>query len=136
MFTLHPRLAADTAFVGRLDLCCALLMEDRRYPWLILVPERPDVTELHALSRADQGVLMGEITAASSALQRLTEADRINVGMLGNLVPQLHIHVIARRRDDPAWPGPVWGHSPAEPYAPAARAQLIKGLHQRLVLSH
>jgi len=136
MFALHPRLEADTVFVARLALSRLLLMNERRYRWLILVPERPDLRELHDLAPADQAQLMSEITRVSRLLQRPAAPertpDKINVGMLGNLVPQLHVHVIARCRDDPAWPGPVWGHSPAEPYAPDDLARLCEELCQAL----
>lgn len=117
MFQLHERLAADTAEVTELSLCRVLLMRDARFPWLILVPERADITEIHQLKSADRLNLMAEIVEASEVVERLFQPDKINVGALGNLVPQLHVHVIGRRRDDPAWPGPVWGHGAAEPYA-------------------
>jgi len=115
-FELHPRLAADTTLVLRWSLSCVLLMNDRRWPWLILVPEQPDLSELHDLSPADRTTLMEEIAHASAALKQTTQAEKINVGALGNLVPQLHVHVVARRCDDPAWPGPIWGVGKPEPY--------------------
>ena len=124
-FVLHPRLAADTAFVADWDLSRVLLMNDARYRWLILVPKRRDAVELFDLNAADQQILTGEIARAAQALKRLTSAAKINIGALGNMVPQLHIHVVARNPGDPAWPGPVWGHSPAEPYEAAARAARI-----------
>ena len=116
MFELHERLAADTAEVAALGLSRVLLMNDRRWPWLILVPERAGMTEIHRLSEGDQGELMVEISKASKILESLYAPDKINVGALGNLVPQLHIHVIARTHSDPAWPGPVWGQGEAVPY--------------------
>jgi diadenosine tetraphosphate (Ap4A) HIT family hydrolase len=115
-FTLHPTLARDTVEVARLPLCRALLMNDRRFPWLILVPERESVREIHELSPADRAVLIEEIARASEALARLFHPDKLNVGALGNIVPQLHAHVVARAADDPAWPGPVWGSGAAVPY--------------------
>lgn len=115
-FALHPRLAADTAEVGRLALSRVLLMNDARVPWLVLVPERPGVTELHGLSQAERGLLVEEIAAASRVLERLYGPHKLNVGALGNLVPQLHVHVVARFRDDAAWPGPIWGSGAAIPY--------------------
>jgi diadenosine tetraphosphate (Ap4A) HIT family hydrolase len=115
-FVLHPTLARDTVEVTRLPLCRVLLMNDRRFPWLILVPERESVREIHELVPADRAVLIEEIAQAGELLTRLVQPDKINVGALGNVVPQLHVHVVARFADDPAWPGPVWGSGPAEPY--------------------
>ena len=115
-FTLHPTLARDTVELTRLPLCRVLLMNDRRFPWLILVPEREDVREIHELSPADRAALIEEIARASEALAREFQADKVNVGALGNIVPQLHVHVVARTAVDPAWPGPVWGSGPAVPY--------------------
>ena len=116
MFALHERLAADTAEVARLELSLVRLMRDARWPWLILVPARAGITEMHQLDAADRALLVEEIAVASKVLERRFAPDKLNVGALGNLVPQLHVHVIARRRDDPAWPGPVWGEGTAEPY--------------------
>lgn len=113
---LHPRLAADTVELTRWDLCQVLLMNDSTYPWLILVPQRPDLRDLHDVPAADQGPLMAEISRASSALQEFVNPDKLNVAALGNMVPQLHIHVIARFTTDPAWPGPVWGVVPPRLY--------------------
>ena len=106
-----------------LPLCRVLLMRDARYPWLILVPAKPDLRELHDLEAADGRQLIEEVCQASRALERLFEPDKINVGALGNMVPQLHIHVVARRLGDSAWPGPVWGQGVAVSYAPAALAE-------------
>ena len=115
-FTLHPTLARDTVEVTRLPLCRVLLMKDRRFPWLILVPERESVREIHELPARDRAVLIEEIAQASEALTRLVQPDKLNVGALGNIVPQLHVHVVARSASDSAWPGPVWGSGPAVPY--------------------
>lgn len=115
-FELHPQLEADTAEVTRLGLCRVLLMDDTTYPWLILVPERPDLRDLHDIAPAEDAMLMTEIRLASQALQLLHSPDKINVAALGNQVPQLHVHVIARLTNDPAWPGPVWGRAPRQPY--------------------
>jgi diadenosine tetraphosphate (Ap4A) HIT family hydrolase len=119
-FALDARLAADTAPVTHLRLCQVLLMNDARVPWLILVPERPGLRELHALAPAERAVLMEEVAAASRVLERLYRPDKLNVGALGNLVAQLHVHVVGRYRSDAAWPGPIWGSGPAIPYAPEA----------------
>jgi diadenosine tetraphosphate (Ap4A) HIT family hydrolase len=115
-FTLHPTLARDTVEVTRLPLCRVLLMKDRRFPWLILAPERESVREIHELLREDRHALVEEIAQASEVLTRLFHPDKLNVGALGNIVPQLHIHLVARTTTDPAWPGPVWGSGPAEAY--------------------
>ncbi len=118
MFELDPRLENDTVAVTKFALSQVLLMRDARYPWLILVPARPGLRELHDLDTAGRAALMEEIARASRALEDLYAPDKINVGALGNIVAQLHIHVIARRAGDAAWPGPVWGHGAPEDYAP------------------
>jgi diadenosine tetraphosphate (Ap4A) HIT family hydrolase len=124
-FLLHPRLEADTAFVSDWPLCTLLLMNDARYPWLILVPRRPVMMEIHQLSPADRALLVEEVARASQIVGAMPGIDKVNVGALGNLVPQLHIHVIGRRIGDPAWPGPVWGHSPPQPYEAREQAERI-----------
>lgn len=116
-FELDPRLTADTADIGALGLSRVLLMGDARYPWLILAPAQSGLVETGDLSRDDRIRLMDEIETASGALMRLYTPEKINTGALGNIVRQLHIHIVARNTGDPAWPGPVWGHSPALPYA-------------------
>ena len=131
-FVLDPRLAADCAVVGDLPLCRLLLMDDAGYPWCILVPRRAGARELHELAPADRAALLDEVVRLSEAMQRLFVADKMNVAALGNVVPQLHVHVIARRRGDPAWPRPVWGAAPAVPYAAAARAALLARLREAL----
>jgi diadenosine tetraphosphate (Ap4A) HIT family hydrolase len=124
-FLLHPRLEADTVFIADWPLCRVLLMNDARYPWLILVPRRDAVTEWMDLAVSDQALLAEEIAKAGRAVRGLPGVAKINVGALGNLVPQFHIHVLGRHGGDPAWPGPVWGHGPAVPYETAARDALI-----------
>ncbi len=131
-FHLHPQLAADTFDVTCLSLCRVLLMNDTAYPWLILVPERDAVREVHELTPGDQQQLMAEITRASRCLQRLVKADKMNVAALGNMVPQLHIHVIARFHHDPAWPAPVWGRQEAMPYSEQDAGGLIGQLEEAL----
>ena len=115
-FRLHERLEADTAFVADLGLSRLLLMRNALWPWLILVPRRPGVVEVHRLDPADRAALMEEIAQVSGVLEREFRPDKLNVGALGNLVPQLHVHVIARYRGDPAWPGPVWGSGHVRAY--------------------
>ena len=116
-FTLHPTLARDTVEIARLPLCRVLLMKDRRFPWLILVPERQEIREIHELTPEDRRQLVEEIARVSEVLVRLFHPAKLNVGALGNIVPQLHVHVVARFETDPAWPGPVWGSGPTLPYA-------------------
>lgn len=130
-FSLHPRLEADTAFAGDWPLSRVLLMDDARYPWLVLVPRRPEMVEIADLAAADRVLLMDEIVRAGEILRGLPEIAKLNIGALGNLVPQLHIHVVGRRPGDPAWPGPVWGHSPAVAYESAARDRLIALVRSR-----
>lgn len=115
-FTLHPQLEADTVLVGDFNLCTIRLMNDSRYPWLILVPRRQGIKEISDLHANDMDVLWGEVMKAHEALRGLIKPDKMNIAALGNMVPQLHFHVVARKKDDPAWPKPIWGHSPAVPY--------------------
>ncbi len=115
-FKLHARLAADCIIVGRLPLSMLLLLNDARYPWFILVPRRNAISEVFQLPEADQQQLWRESARLARYLMQRYHADKINIGALGNLVPQLHVHHIARFTSDPAWPGPVWGHSEAVPY--------------------
>ncbi len=116
MFQLDARLIQDTTPVTSFALSRVLLMNDARYPWLILVPARDGLSELHDLNASDQALFNDESIRVSRAMTELFTPEKINVGALGNIVRQLHIHIVARRTDDPAWPGPVWGHSPAVPY--------------------
>src|SRR4051812_19541718 len=108
-FSLDPRLEADTIPIGELALSSALLLNDARFPWIVLVPRRADATEVTDLSDEDAQVLMNEIRVAARVMLALAKPDKVNVAALGNVVPQLHIHVIGRFRSDPAWPAPVWG---------------------------
>lgn len=116
-FTLDARLAADCIPLGRFALSRLLLMNDANYPWLILVPERPGVSEIFELGKDDQRDLADETAVVARALKALVTAEKINIAALGNIVAQLHVHVIARFIGDPAWPAPVWGRVPARPYA-------------------
>ena len=124
-FELHPRLAFDTVAVADWTLSRVLLMNDARYVWLVLVPRLQNAVELFDLSKTDRDVLIDEIARAATVVKTVSGAAKINVGALGNLVSQLHVHVVARHPGDPAWPGPVWGHSAALPYTSAARDALI-----------
>lgn len=116
MFVLHPQLAADTVYVGQFELSQLLLMNDRQFPWFILVPQRAGLTEIFQLDQADREQFMRESCWLAEALKDGFAAHKINVAALGNMVSQLHIHHIARYREDPAWPGPVWGKLPAVAY--------------------
>lgn len=124
-FELHPRLAADTAFVADWPLSRVLLMNDTRFPWIILVPRRPAVVEITDLTAADHVPLMEELARAGEAVRRLPNVAKLNIDALGNLVPQLHLHVVGRHAGDPAWPGPVWGFGTPQPYQPAARDAIL-----------
>ena len=133
-FELHPRLVADTHAIARWPLSQLLLMDDNRWPWLILVPQRPGLREIHDLAAEDRVLLIEEIARAGRVLQMMAKPDKINVGMLGNIVPQLHVHVVARRRGDVAWPKPVWGNSPPLDYDPRALAGFIERVRDAIGL--
>lgn len=109
-FQLDTRLATDTVFIGTFSLCQIRLMNDRRWPWLILVPVLQGVEEIHDLTEAEQAKIATETSRVATALKAHTRCTKINTGALGNIVRQLHIHVIARNENDPNWPGPVWGY--------------------------
>jgi diadenosine tetraphosphate (Ap4A) HIT family hydrolase len=111
-WSLHTQLQKDTIDIGDLPLCRVLVVKDANYPWLMLVPRRPDVVEIIDLGEVEQSQLMTEITRVSRAVKELTKCDKLNIAALGNMVPQLHVHVIARRNSDAAWPRPVWGTVP------------------------
>ncbi|NOQ15311.1 MAG: HIT domain-containing protein [Methyloprofundus sp.] len=115
-FTLHPALKKDCIEIGSLELCRVLLMNDSQFPWLILVPERNNISEIHQLSSADQQQLIRESSYISEKLATLYHADKMNIAALGNRVPQLHIHHVVRYKTDKAWPAPVWGKLDALPY--------------------
>lgn len=131
-FNLNPRLEGDSHFVADLPLCAVRLMKDANYPWLLLVPRKPDLVEIIDLDEGDQLQLMREIALASTCLRQVTDCEKLNVGALGNQVSQLHVHVIARFREDAAWPGPVWGVVPAEAYDPEKADSLIDQLRLAL----
>jgi diadenosine tetraphosphate (Ap4A) HIT family hydrolase len=116
MAELHPQLAKDCIEIGRFPLCRVLLMNDANYPWFILVPDREGAREIYQLTAADQRQWLRESAELSRAIVDLFQPDKLNIGALGNMVPQLHIHYIARYQDDPAWPRPVWGQVPAKAY--------------------
>lgn len=127
-FTLDERLHRDTHLIGESALCSLLLFDDARYPWLVLVPRRAGVSEWFELSAAEQQQLTLETNFVAEHVARVFGADKMNVGALGNVVRQLHVHVVARRLGDPAWPGPVWGHSPRVARSEAQRLEVIARL--------
>ena len=131
-WSLHPQLAADTIPVGDLALCRVLLANDANYPWLILVPRRTGVTELIDLDQNEQIQLVAEIDVAARALKSITEYEKLNVAALGNVVAQLHVHVIGRRHHDKAWPKPVWGAAAPTAYDPAVRVGFAAALRNAL----
>ena len=132
-FTLHPRLAADCIDLGKMDLSRLLLLNDSRYPWCILVPERTGIREVYELTDADQMTLTRESARLSRFLAETFAADKMNTGALGNLVPQLHLHHIARYHNDAAWPGQVWGVGKAVPYDEADLAKMVRKIQAGLL---
>ena len=131
-FSLHPNLAADTFFVAELELSDVLLMNDQRFPWCILVPRLTGLRELYDVPAESKPVFWREIDDVANALQKHSNAHKMNVAALGNMVPQLHVHVIARQIDDPAWPGPVWGVGVAQAYDDAQANREITALRELL----
>lgn len=129
---LDPRLADDTAPVIDLKLCEVRLMDDANHPWLVLVPKVADAVEILDLDAAQRSQLTTEIDAVSRVLKTLFKPDKLNVAALGNLVPQLHVHVIARFRTDIAWPRPVWGAANVRPYAPEELIERVTALRSAL----
>ncbi|MBW8816528.1 MAG: HIT family protein [Caulobacterales bacterium] len=131
MFQLDPAFPATSQALGDLALCHARLQADARYAWIVLIPRIAAARELEDLSGNDRAALMEEIVRASAAVRAIGQAlgrpvQKLNVGQLGNVTPQLHVHVVGRRTDDPAWPGPVWGVGSAEPYADGALAVALQ----------
>jgi diadenosine tetraphosphate (Ap4A) HIT family hydrolase len=132
-FALDPRLRADTQPIATLPLCQLLLMKDARFPWLILVPQVVGCTEILDLPENARNTLWQEINHAAAVLRSVVPCDKINVGALGNIVRQLHVHVVARQEGDAAWPGPVWGSGAAKPYDDAALSALVQRLREQLL---
>lgn len=132
--SLDPRLAAESIPIGRLALCEVRLQDDARFPWLVLVPQQDNISELFELSAADRAVAMEEAAQCGAVLRAVTQCLKINVGALGNIVRQLHIHVVARNEGDAAWPGPVWGSGARIPYSDTEKADLIARLRSALAM--
>jgi len=131
-FELDGRIARDSDLIATLDLCQLRIQNDSRWPWLVMVPQRADMTEIFELSEADQAHLAAEVNQVAAALKEITGATKINVGALGNIVRQLHVHVIARFEGDANWPGPIWGYGSAEPYDGEKRQALMNRLMEKL----
>lgn len=131
-FVLDPRLAADSAFIADGPLSQVRLMDDTRFPWLVLVPRVNGVSEWLELDGGQQRLLLAEINQAGQLIRAQPGVEKLNIGALGNIVRQLHVHLIGRHDGDPAWPGPVWGHGAAVRHAPAALATQIDAWRRRL----
>jgi len=136
MTDLHPKLKQDCQIVGHFSLCHLLLMQDASYPWLILVPDRDEVSEIYQLTEQDQMQLLHESSCLARMLSEEFEADKINIAALGNVVAQLHIHHVARYKDDPAWPKPIWGYATAVPYEAEAQREMVDKLRSALMGCH
>jgi diadenosine tetraphosphate (Ap4A) HIT family hydrolase len=133
-WSLHPQLERDTVNIGDLPLCRVLVIQDANYPWLLLVPRRPDVVEVIDLDEVEQAQLMTETTRVARVLREITKCDKLNIAALGNVVPQLHVHVIARRKTDAAWPRPVWGTAPPADHDPEELKAFIGALRKKIWL--
>ncbi|ALK10731.1 HIT family protein [Blastochloris viridis] len=133
-FAIDPRLEQGSVAVAELPLSVVRLVDDRRFPWLLLIPQVAGAIDLIDLSEEDRGAVIEEIAAASRALKEATGCDKLNVAALGNQVSQLHIHVIARFSTDSAWPDPVWGKGAPVPFEPAARDAFVKSLRASLAV--
>ena len=137
-FTLSPAFADTSIALASLGLCEARLQADARWPWIVLIPRVAGAREIADLTAEDRGRLMEEVVAAGAAVRAMGEAldrpvEKLNVGLLGNITPQLHAHVVGRRADDAAWPGPVWGVGEAAAYAPEALEHALKAARQALI---
>ena len=133
MFELHPQLAQDTFNVGDFPLCKLLLMNDRNYPWFILVPRCAEIREIFELEYSDQQQLLKESSQLSQVLNRVFQADKLNIAALGNMVPQLHIHHVVRYQTDQAWPKPIWGLFPTQPYTERVMQESCAAIIEHLV---
>ena len=130
-WALHPQLRDDTAFVCDLALSRVLVMNDANFPWLIVVPRRAGATEIIDLG-VEQPLLMNDLALVSRALKDETRCDKLNIAAIGNVVPQLHIHIVARRKDDALWPRPIWGAAPPRAYEPAALERFVSAMRARV----
>ena len=133
-WSLHSQLKKDTIDIGDLPLCRVLVVNDAQYPWLLLVPRRADAIEIIDLDEVEQGQLMTEVNRVSRAMKDVTKCDKLNIAALGNAVPQLHIHIVARRTSDAAWPRPVWGVMPPLAHDPLEVETFIGALRRKIWL--
>jgi len=133
-WSLHPQLKQDTIDIGDLPLSKVLVIKDANYPWLLLVPRRVETTEIIDLDEVEQAQLTTEVSRAARALKEITKCDKLNIAALGNVVPQLHVHVIARRTSDAAWPRPVWGAVPPIPHDAEEVQHFISALRRKIWL--
>jgi diadenosine tetraphosphate (Ap4A) HIT family hydrolase len=133
-WSLHPQLKKDTIDIGDLPLCRVLVIKDAHYPWLLLVPRRDEIIEIIDLAEVEQAQLMTEISRVARSLKEVTKCDKLNIAALGNVVPQLHVHVIARRASDAAWPRPVWGVMPPLPHDAEEVQVFISALRRKIWL--
>jgi diadenosine tetraphosphate (Ap4A) HIT family hydrolase len=131
-WSLHPQLARDTVDLGELPLTRVLVVNDANWPWLLLVPRRVAVREIIDLVEVEQAQLMTEITRTARAVKTVTQCHKLNIAALGNAVPQLHVHIIARREGDAGWPRPVWGAAPPVAYEKTVLEQFIEGLRKHI----
>ena len=131
-WSLHPQLARDTIAIGDLALSRLLVVNDANWPWLLLVPRRPGASEIIDLDEVERAQLMTEIARVGRALKEVTGCDKLNVAALGNVVPQLHVHVIARRSGDAGWPKPIWGAAPPIPHEPRELERFIAAIRRKL----
>jgi diadenosine tetraphosphate (Ap4A) HIT family hydrolase len=131
-WSLHPQLEHDTMPVGDLTLSRVRAIDDADYPWLVLVPRRVGAVEIADLGGPDAARLMEEIRLASRVLKDVTRCDKLNIAAIGNIVPQLHVHIVARRKNDPLWPKPVWGFAQPRPGDAAAFARFVAAIRSGL----
>ena len=134
-WSLHSQLKNDTIDIGDLPLCRVLVIKDANYPWLLLVPRREGAVEIIDLDEVEQAQLTTEVSRVARALKDVTKCDKLNIAALGNMVPQLHVHVIARRKTDAAWPRPVWGVVPPLPHDTEEVQNFISALRRKIWLS-
>lgn len=134
LWSLHPQLEQDTETIGDLPLSRLLVSNDATYPWLLLVPRRLGASEIIDLDAEAQRQLIAEIAVVSAALKAITACDKLNVAAIGNMVPQLHVHIVARQRDDPAWPKPIWGAVASRAWDAAERKRLVAAVRSKVGL--
>ena len=133
-WSLHPQLTQDTIDIGDLPLSRVLVIKDANYPWLLLVPRREGAVEIIDLDEVSQAQLMTEVSRVARALKEITQCDKLNIAALGNVVPQLHVHVLGRFKDDPAWPKPVWGSAAPIRFEPADAAREVETWRENALL--